>query len=162
MTKRILTVIAFVALLAGTGVLVKVLGRFSYETEKFEKSGAAYVIKAQYPKITNRRLSPEARQKVNVEIDRFTRSLFEGDLKKFIVAGAKWTPEELKKIAGRDTVDIRFEIVYMDKRRINIRFEKFSSWIGAAHGVTEVIGFNYDLRAMKVLELTKKVSKAGS
>jgi len=156
--KKILAIILLLAILAGGFSLVKMLRQFSFDTVKFVKAGASYRVGAQYPKITDKRLSPNVRQKANTEIDQFTRSLFERDLRRFIESGAKWTPGELKKIAGRDVVHITFKIVRLDKNQIHIRFEKFFSWIGAAHGVTKIIEFKYDLQAEKVLAITTKVS----
>ncbi|MFC1514934.1 DUF3298 domain-containing protein [Candidatus Omnitrophota bacterium] len=126
---------------------------FSYETVVFEKVGSSYVVDVKYPKITDTRLPPETRQKANDEIEKFVHSIFDSDLETFIANEPMWEKEGLEKIAGRDSDFIEFEVVYLDTDRISIYFDKYSYGIGAAHGLTHLYGFNYDLKNLKTIKL---------
>jgi len=161
MQKRMLVWGVLIAVAAGTGVFAKTFGQLSCETGVAAKQGASFSIDVKYPRITDKSLSGEVRQKVNDEISRFANDLLERALKQCIGSKAKRGGNAPAAGEGRDVVMIRFNPVHVDKRRIDLKFEKRSQWIGDARGVTEEITFSYDLQAMKVLEITKKVIPDG-
>jgi len=122
------------------------------ETATFEKSGNSYSIDVTYPEITDKKLSGEERQKLNGEIKSFVFSLFEKELKTF--QKAKWTMEQLKHMAGSDWVNIKFKVVRFDEKILSVKFEKYATGIGAAHGSTDFYGFNYDLKKGHILKIS--------
>ncbi len=97
--------VAFVSVLS---VFAQDVLESGYEEIVFEKQGTSYSVDIKYPKITDKRLSIDRQQKANDEIEQFVHRLFDEDLKTFIENESQWSKEELKEIAGRDSVDISF------------------------------------------------------
>lgn len=128
-----------------------------YKSSSIKEEGSSYLVDVQYPQIIDKTLSGEAQKRANQAIFDFARSLFAEDLTTFQDASAMYIPEDWT--AGKDLVDIKYKMVFADKERISIRFEKYFYGRGAAHGFRVITGFNYDLkndRPIKLADLFEK------
>ncbi len=150
----ILSVVILFLVICCAPIFAENASGIGYETVTFEKKGNSYGVDVKYPKVTDERFSPNVRQKVNDEIEKFAHEMFDSDFKAFIESESKWTKKELEDIAGRDSVDISFDIIQIDEHFVSIRFEKYFYGIGAAHGLTHISGFNYDVKQLSIVKLT--------
>ena len=120
----------------------------TYRTAHIEKQGNSYEVLVDYPQFKE----PNAQeQKANKAIKRFVHSLFDDDLKGFVIT--KYSKEEIKGSPNPDSVEISFKIVFLNKNRISIYFEKYYFGLGAMHPVHYSFGFNYDIKNNKTIKL---------
>ena len=150
--QSILSVLVVLLTIFCTSILAQAAPALGYEKTAFEKHGAFYNATGTYPKITDKQLSPDVRQKINNEIEQYVHKLMNDDLKTFIKNDSQYTKEEIKKIAWINSLDITFKVIRFDDHFISMRFEKYR-FDGGAHGVTDVYGFNYDIKRMSLIRL---------
>jgi len=151
-SKRIFYLSLLIFVFCSGSVFAKDAPNLGYEKSSFEKHGAFYNVTAAYPKITDKLLSLDTRQKINNEIEQYVHKLMNDDLKAFIKGDSQYTKEEIKEIAWRNTLEISFKVIRFDDHFISIRFEKYR-FEGGPHGVTDVYGFNYDIKRMSLVRL---------
>lgn len=128
-----------------------------YKSSSVKQEGSSYLVDVQYPQIIDKTLSEEVQKQANQAIFDFVHSLFAEDLTTFQDASAMYIPEDWT--AGKDLVDIKYKMIFADKERISIRFEKYFYGRGAAHGFRVVTGFNYDLKNAKPIKLADLFEK---
>ena len=150
--QSVLSVLVVLLTIFCTSIFVQAAPVPGYEKAAFEKHGVFYNATATYPKITDKQLSPDVRQKINNEIEQYVHKLMNDDLKTFIKNDSQYTKEEIKKIAWINSLDITFKVIRFDDHFISMRFEKYR-FDGGAHGVTDVYGFNYDIKRMSLVRL---------
>ena len=151
-SKRIFYLSLLIFVFCSGSVFAKDAPNLGYEKAAFEKHGAFYIVTAAYPKITDKQLSLDVRQKINNEIEQYLHKLMNDDLNKFIKNDSQYTKEEIKKIAWRNTLEISSKVIRFDGHFISIRFEKYR-FDGGAHPVTDLYGFNYDIKRMSLVRL---------
>jgi hypothetical protein len=124
-----------------------------YESRILEKEGDTYHIVIRFPQVVSVSLSDADREGVNAAIREFVDELSRSDIQSFIEEGIDPALDDsLGEL--RNELDIKFEMVDFSRRFVSIKFTRYFYGAGAAHGMSMVHGFNYDIENQSALSLS--------
>ena len=126
-------------------------GTSSFKPSVFERDGETYSIEIKYPQIIKQSNLPGIKR-VNLALKDFalkpTKELFLS----YKEENAVFLKEkEIPSSINSFTAD--FSMVYLTDQFVSVKFDQYSYGIGAAHGLSSLRCFNYDLISGKLVSL---------
>lgn len=125
--------------------------KFAFETNTFSQEDFGYMVKVEYPRITDGRFSAERLKALNRMIREYVEKMFTATAEEF-EEGSNEMMVELPT-AGKDEFMVSYEIKRFDDRYLSIKFDVYTYSQGAAHGLGFTDGLNYDLRNNRFVAL---------
>jgi hypothetical protein len=128
------------------------LTKISFEKAVFHEEGTKYQVSAEYPKFSGTKATAELIDQINVEVKAFAKQLVDTQWQSFVKGTSVLTKEDLES-ATSNSVDVTYKVIRADTKYVSIKFDRYYYALGAAHGVLDVFGFNYDVERRKIVKL---------